>query len=68
MHGDHLVSEPMRRVQHISCVGQQDEILDPLSLAACIIALGHVSESSNRRASERPRPGVQGVRMIAQQG
>jgi len=67
MNGDHLVSESMRRVQHVSGFGKQDEILDPGSLAAGVIVFDHISESLDRRSRERRRPGIQSMRTIAQQ-
>jgi hypothetical protein len=67
VNGDHLVSESMRRVQQVSGFGQQHEIPGPLSRAAGMIAFGHVSESLNRRSTEKRGPGVQRVGTIAQQ-
>jgi hypothetical protein len=67
MHGDHLVSESMGRMQQVSGVRQQDEILDPLSGAACMIAIGHVSESLHRRSREKRGSRIQTVRMVAKQ-
>jgi len=65
MNGNHLISESVRGMHEISGFGQQDEILNPLSVAGCAIALHHISESSNWRASKDRGPGVQGVRLAA---
>lgn len=66
MNAYHLVTEPMRCVQEVSGFGQQHEILNPFSLAHCVIALDHIAESLNLRSCVKRGPGFQGMRMIAQ--
>ena len=65
VNGNHLVSCPMRGVQEVACVWQQDEIRDPVTVRDWPIAVRHVPESSNRRAGKELGIGGHRARMIA---
>lgn len=63
---DHLVAESVRRVQHVSAIGKQHEIPNPLSVGRSVIAFDHIAESLNRSSKEQRGAGTQGMRMFAQ--